>query len=323
MADDAIDEPRPEAAAGEPDAATDEPAVATDAVATDAVATDKAQPDPATAAVRPEPAADPAQPDEAAAPGPEPRSDATVGAGSASGIRISPWWPARRPSTAGALIGVLLALLGFGLVVQLRSNATDSQPSARPEDLVRILSDLDARKDRLSQEIAQLQGTSQRLQAGNQGRAAALQEAQRRADELGILAGTLAAEGSGMRVRLIPGSTPLKSWMVLDLVEELRGASAEAMQIDGVDGRSVRIVASTYFADASGGLNVDGQTLAAPYSITVIGDPQTMQPALNIPGGVVDTVHNAGGTVIVDQIGTVQVTALHQAGALRYAQPVS
>jgi uncharacterized protein YlxW (UPF0749 family) len=127
-----------------------------------------------------------------------------------------------------------------------------------------------------------------------------------------------------MRVRLVPGTSSLKSWMVLDLVEELRGAGAEAMQIDGANTAPVRIVASTYFADAdAGGLVVDGQTLTAPYTVTVIGDPQTMQPALNIAGGVVDTVHNAGGTVSVDQPGTVRVNALHHAGPLKYAQPAN
>jgi hypothetical protein len=47
-----------------------------------------------------------------------------------------------------------------------------------------------------------------------------------------------------------------------------------------------------------------------------------MQTALNIPGGVVDTVHNAGGNVIVNP-GTVRVSALHQAGTPHYAQPAS
>jgi uncharacterized protein YlxW (UPF0749 family) len=229
----------------------------------------------------------------------------------------------RRLSAAGAVIGVLLGLLGFALVVQLRSNATDTQlSSARTEDLVRILSDLDARKDRLGQEIAALEGTKQQLEAGSEGRAAALAEATRRAAELGILAGTIPAEGSGMTVRLAPGGKPLKAWMLVDTIEELRGAGAEAMQIAGADGPPVRLIASSYVVDAGTGVVVDGQALAAPYVITVIGDPQTMQPALNIAGGVVDTVHQASGTVIVQQ-GTVQVTAVRAVAQPRFAQPAN
>ena len=230
----------------------------------------------------------------------------------------------RRISVAGAAIGVLLVLLGFAFVVQLRSRATDEQQlsSARPEDLVRILSDLDARKDRLSLEISQLQTTQQQLAAGSQGRAAALDAAAKRARDLGILAGTLPAQGPGIQVQFLPGGKGLKADLILDAVQELRDAGAEALEIDGGNGTAVRIVASSWFVDASGnGLEVDGQTLTGQYTLTAIGDPQTMRTALNIPGGVVDRVHNAGGNVIVNEPGTVRVSALHQAGAPHYARP--
>lgn len=227
----------------------------------------------------------------------------------------------RRPSAAGTVIGLLLGMLGFALVVQLRSNDTDQLAAARPEDLVRILSDLDARKDRLTQEISDLQATEQQLAAGNQSQQAALTEATRRADELGILAGTLPARGPGVLVRFSAAGKPIRSVDVLDAVEELRGSGAEAMQIDGANGASVRIVASTSFVHGDLGLVVDGQVLTSPYVITAIGEPSTMQTALNIPGGVVDTVHASGGNVIVEQPGTVLVSALRQPVQPRYAHP--
>ena len=257
-----------------------------------------------------------------------PESDGGSGGGpdpeQAPPVPTAPPARRRRFSVAGAVIGLLCGVLGFALVVQLRSNAGDNQyANARPEDLVRILSELDSRKDRLSQEIASLNTTKQQLQAGSEGRAAALAEATKRTEELGILAGTVPAEGPGMTVRLMPGAQPLKAWIVLDAVEELRGAGAEAMQIAGASGEPVRIVASTYFTDSGNGLRVDGHTLTGPYAITVIGDPQTMQPALNIAGGVADTVHQAGGTMLVDQQDTVHVTATRAASTPRYAQPAN
>ncbi|NJC74122.1 DUF881 domain-containing protein [Planosporangium thailandense] len=232
--------------------------------------------------------------------------------------------PGRRFSSAGAVIGLLLGLLGFALVVQLRSHGTDPElATARPEDLVRMLSDLDSRSERLRQEIASLEASQRQLTSGAQNRATALAEARRRADELGILAGTLPARGPGLEVKFVAGSEPIAASTVLDAVEELRGAGAEAMQIGGAAGTPVRIVASTYFADSGGALVVDGTRLTGPYTLLVIGDPQTMHTALNIPGGVVDTVHQHGGNVIVQESGTVGVTALHQVSAPRYARPVS
>jgi uncharacterized protein YlxW (UPF0749 family) len=231
---------------------------------------------------------------------------------------------ARRAASGGALVGLLLVLLGFALVVQLRSNATDPElAAARPEDLVRILSDLDARQDRLRQEIANLEESQRQLASGAQGREAALAEARRRADELGILAGTLPAEGPGLSIQLVAGGERIRAETILDAVEELRGAGGEAMQISGGGADAVRIVASTYFAESGDGLLVDGAQLAGPYTIVVIGDPQTMQTALNIPGGVVDTVRQHGGTVNVRTADLIEVTALHEAGSPRYARPVS
>src|SRR2546421_549005 len=96
-------------------------------------------------------------------------------------------------------------------------------------DLVRILSDLDAREERLRAEIASLEDTQRQLASGAQGREAALDQARRRADALGILAGTLPAQGPGLQIRFTAGGEPVRAATVLDAVEELRGAGAEAM----------------------------------------------------------------------------------------------
>jgi uncharacterized protein YlxW (UPF0749 family) len=231
-----------------------------------------------------------------------------------------------RGSAAAAVVVALCALLGFALVVQVKSNTGDSQlENARQDDLVRILSDLNAREQRLRGEINDLQSTLSQLGAGAQGRQAALNEARRRADELGILAGTLPATGEGLRISMVPGGTPIQAATVLEAVEELRGAGAEAMQIAGSAGgqaaTAARIVASTSFVTAQDGIEVDGQALRGTYTITVIGPAATMRTALTIPGGVADAVARDGGTVNVEEPGVVTVSALHAAQQLQYARP--
>ncbi|SBT45246.1 DUF881 domain-containing protein [Micromonospora narathiwatensis] len=231
----------------------------------------------------------------------------------------------RRLTSAGAMIAVLLALLGFTLVVQLKTTSTDSSLTAtREEDLVRISSDLDSRERRLRQDIAALEDSQRQLRSGEQGRQAALDEATRRADELGILAGTLPAVGPGLSVRFVGGGKAIAATRILDAVQELRGAGAEAMQIAGSDGAAVRVIASTYFVDAQGGgLMVDGRRLTGPYTILVIGDSATMRTALNIPGGVVASVADDGGNVIVEDREAVEVSQLHAPIKLEHARPVS
>jgi uncharacterized protein YlxW (UPF0749 family) len=259
--------------------------------------------------------------------------DAAEPVGAASGaVAAQPAWrrvtrTLLRPRLTGStmIIALLVGLLGFGLIAQVKSNANESTlANDRPDDLVRILSDLDSRKDRLSTEIANLQDTVRQLSSGAAGRQAALDAAAKRADELGILAGTLPAQGPGLRITLQPqAGHQMDASVVLNTVEELRGAGAEAMQITGTGGPGVRVVASTSFVDSDNGVTMGDQTLGGSLVVSVIGDPQTMQTAMSIPGGVVDTVRGAGGTVQIDQPAVVLVTLLHQAAPLRYAHPVS
>jgi uncharacterized protein YlxW (UPF0749 family) len=288
-------------------------------------------PESSTAAVADSEAAAVAGPDsdgvgdpESAAVGGPNGADAAVG-GSGSSWRLTAAVRTPKLTAANLIIALLIGLLGFALIAQVHSNSNESTlANDRPDDLVRILSDLDARRDRLSTEISSLQATVRQLNSGAQSRQAALDAAAKRANELGILGGTLPATGPGLVIDLIPASKQqISADRVLDTVEELRGAGAEAMQINGTGSSAVRIVASTYFTDATGGIDVDGQIIGGTLTVTAIGDPQTMQAALSIAGGVVDSVRNDGGTVQVNTPGTVQVTALHAAQPLRFATPVS
>ena len=241
-----------------------------------------------------------------------------VGDGPGEGVRRP------RLSSAAVVIAVLLALLGFTFVVQVKTTSTDSSLAAlRQEDLVRILSDLEAQEERLRQDIAALEESERQLTSGAQGREAALEEATRRADELGILAGTLPASGPGLTVQFASGGKRIRASTILDAVQELRGAGAEAMQISGGDGEAVRIVASTYFVDVDESVSASGRWLVAPYLITVVGDPKTMRTALNIPGGVAASVGGDGGNVTIQEREAVEVGALSAPGGLRHARPVS
>ena len=63
--------------------------------------------------------------------------------------------PRRADPLAAALIGVLTLLLGFAFAVQVRTVGDDQQlAGAREEDLVRILDELNAREERLRDQIA-------------------------------------------------------------------------------------------------------------------------------------------------------------------------
>ena len=111
---------------------------------------------------------------------------------------------------------------------------------------------------------------------------------------------------------------------MLDVVNELRNAGAEAMEIRGraAEDAAVRVGLDTWVVGSPGALVADSVTLNPPYSVLAIGDPATLAAAMNIPGGAMDSVERVGGTMEVQQSDRVDVTALRQPKPRQYAQPV-
>ncbi len=222
-----------------------------------------------------------------------------------------------RDNRSGLLIGLVLGVLGFALVAQVKTTQTAAFPAAREEDLVRILDDLANRGDRLRTEIDELRRTRDRLGGGLNRNAAALQEARRRADVLGVLAGTLPAEGPGLVLVLRDPKGTVEADVVLDVIQELRDAGAEAIMVN-----RQRIVTSSYVVDHATGVAVDGTELVAPYTFVVIGDPPTLAEAMKIPGGVVDLVASRDGAAVsVESRSRVVVDALRPLPSPQYARP--
>jgi len=240
-------------------------------------------------------------------------------------VESSPWRRlgrslTRRPGRGQVAVAALCGLLAFGLVTQVQAtSASGGLATARVDDLLGILSDLGNRSDRLRGEIGDLQATESRLRAGSGQDAAALRAARERAQTLGILTGTMAARGPGIVLTITDPDTQVHADVVVDAIEELRDAGAEAIQLNGV-----RVVASTAVVDAPGGMRVDGHAISAPYRLAVIGDARTLTGALSITGGVLDTVdgtHGAHAQVLASP--RVTITALRRLSPPRYARPAA
>jgi uncharacterized protein YlxW (UPF0749 family) len=215
------------------------------------------------------------------------------------------------------LIGVLTLLLGFAFAVQVRTADDESQlTGAREEDLVRILDELDAQEERLRGQLAEQRSALEQLTNSDSRAATALQAARQRAEAIGILNGTTAAQGPGMEMVIRDPEDSVGVADLLDAIQELRGAGAETMQID-----DVRVGVSTAVTGQPGDLMLDGRPITAPYEVLVIGSPQDMETAMRIPGGVEQRVNGRGGSVAITQSDEVVVDALRQLDTPQYASP--
>jgi uncharacterized protein YlxW (UPF0749 family) len=196
-------------------------------------------------------------------------------------------------------------VLGFTLTAAVSGNSdTAILANARQSDLVGLLDDLAQREARLQAENTRLENARETLLGGDE--YAALNEAKRRADALGVLAGSETVIGSGI---VISVNGNLTASTLLDAIQELRDAGATAVQISD-RGLSVRLVASSWFADSPSGITVSGTALQVPITISAIGDSTVLAPAMGIPGGLVDTVGSGGGTVTVTESNSVDISAI-------------
>lgn len=224
-------------------------------------------------------------------------------------------WPPR-VTRAQLIVALLLFVLGLGLAIQVQSNSDSSElRGARQEDLVRILDELDDRTTRLDNEKQRLEEQRTGLENSSDQAEEARKQTVEKERQLGILAGTVAAQGPGIVLTISDAAGTVKADMLLDAIQELRAAGAEAIQVN-----DVRVVGSTYLSDEGNGIGVDGKKITQPYRFKVIGKPQDLEPALNIPGGIVQTLEKEQATVTVTRSKKIIVDALRPAKRPDYAR---
>ena len=222
-----------------------------------------------------------------------------------------------RATRANLLAALLAVLLGAGIAAQVQLTNQRGLDELSQSDLIRVLDDVSARSSRLDQQVRELEATRDRLKSGTGTAGEALEQAQKRVDTLGILAGTIATKGPGITLRLTDPDRQVNGPIVLDLIQELRVAGAESIDVGGV-----RVVASTFIGDRNGELVVDGTQVSRPLVVKVIGDSKTLSSAMTIPGGIVETVRQKGANATITESSLVEITSLHRPTEMTHAKPV-
>ena len=224
---------------------------------------------------------------------------------------------APRATRANALAMLLAGALGFAIIAQVRQTSIEGLENLREDELVRIFAGVDRDGDRLGDDISELESSLERLRGQSTNEEEAQRSAQQRLEALGILAGTAPAHGPGVVMTVRDPERQVTAPMVLDAIQELRDAGAEAIQVG-----DVRVVADTWFTQADEGLSVSGTVVRPPYVIRAIGDGNTLAGAMEIPGGVSATVRRAGGETDIQISEEVEIDALLTLSPPQYARPV-
>ncbi|MBW3614407.1 MAG: DUF881 domain-containing protein [Actinobacteria bacterium] len=219
------------------------------------------------------------------------------------------------------LVTLAAAVVGFLLVGQLQGSQREVAPlEAESEgDLARILANLNAEADALQSEIAELKVQLNELRQSSRNEAAAAEAAQEQLRSLQVLSGTVAVTGPGVVVTIEDPNGLLAYDAMIDIVQELRDAGAEAVAVN-----DRRVGAATAFAERDGRISVDGVVLSPPFRVAAIGQPATLEGGLKIPGGAVDAVSSIKGVrVDVAKQARVDLPALAKPPQFEVARPLT
>ncbi len=223
-------------------------------------------------------------------------------------------------------IAFVCMVLGFMLALQFRiaMDQKASLPHQRMEELSARLIDTEKERDALREQVASLREIQP---------ATASEEGKKLLEELRLRSGMAPLEGPGIIVTIDDSKIKSKAGDnqnlyiihdddLLKVINELRAAGAEAISVNGQ-----RLVATSEIRCAGPTLSVNNVRSAPPYEIRAIGDGATLENALKMRGGVMETlqvwgiqleVRRAEKVVVPAYKGTIQFTyarAAEEAGA--------
>jgi len=221
-----------------------------------------------------------------------------------------------------------MAALGFVIIAQTRAGRELSSQVPVPTRNVYALATL-LREEREARVSLETQVTDLRRKLESYERTASegrsMQEAMgRELETLRIALGLKGMRGPGIVVRLADPKTQLKgsnpvtvSYQdIVAVVNELWADGAEAIAVNGQ-----RLTAMTGLSQVGGTVVVNLQRLSGPFDIVAIGDPGTLEGALNIRGGLIEGLRALGLTITIARREGIIVPAYKGTMTFDFAKP--
>lgn len=214
------------------------------------------------------------------------------------------------------LIGVVTLVLGVLGVAQFRaqtSNEGFAQLSS--QDLTVLVANLNARNDQLRREIASLERElvvlSENRSSGNE----SIDELRADLRRIRAYAGLDAVGGPGVAISI---SGPIDGSGVEELINELRNAGAEAIEVGGV-----RIVTGVVVVGAPGEASLAGVPLGEAFEVSAIGAPDKLTGSLTRSGGVISqlAVTQPDVAVTVTPVDRIELPATNRTLVPAHGEP--
>lgn len=229
---------------------------------------------------------------------------------------------------------VVFIVMGFMLSMQFKTVQGQSKPQAasndaRIEELTQQLKNTQDEKSALKQQIDELNQQLSNYVNSASKYDATIKNLQEDAEKYKIIAGLTDMKGPGVIVTLNDSDIQPKDGEdpnmflvhdedLLKVVNELKAGGAEAISINGQ-----RLIATSEIRCVGPTININSTRYAPPYVIKAIGNPDTLQAALNLKGGIVDTLKYYGIKVDIQTSNNIIVPKYSDPIGFNYAKALT
>lgn len=218
-----------------------------------------------------------------------------------------------------AAIAFVCVVLGFMLAVQFKTtqDIRSTIPFQRVEDLSQRLSQTEKERDSLQDEVKKLKESTNKQETLSKD-----------IENIKMGAEVLAMQGPGISIVIDDSKKQSKTGEnlnlylihdddILKVINELRAAGAEGISIN-----EQRLIATSEIRCAGPTLSVNNTRYSPPYEIKAIGDSQTLENALKMRGGVVETLQFWGIQITIKTENNVILPAYKSQFRFEHSKPI-
>lgn len=217
-------------------------------------------------------------------------------------------------------LAVALMILGILISAQLQTqNRLEVDLSSQnSSDLVIMINNLSEKRRALTTEISTSEAMLYSYRNDYSDNTQLLESVSAETARLDMIIGNSTIYGSGITVELSKDMYPLYT-DILDIVNELWASGAEAVAINDyrLNDRSY-----LYYSEDDTGtvLTLNGIALEFPIVISAIGNSDTMESSLNMPGGIINNLNLFHMYPIITKQDKVTIPLLEETATFKYAE---
>ena len=225
------------------------------------------------------------------------------------------------------MISLVLFIFSFIIAAQLNTvgNTDIISTGMREAELLIELQKVNDKYDVLKKEYDKSQAVVEEYKNSASSNDTLIASMKTSLDQAKLLAGLTTVKGEGV-VIILQDSTDttvsveaglIHDTDIMGIVNELRAAGAEAISVNGE-----RILSTTAIRCVGPTIQINGTKVASPFNIKAIGNAKYLESALNIRGGVVDTLKAYGILVEVATNEGIVINKYDDTLVLKYAKEV-